>query len=66
MTPLSEAEHKFLTEVLNDGYNSDLTTKWEKDFCGDMLRRLNEYQLDTHISDKQWNTVSRIETKVYQ
>jgi hypothetical protein len=54
-----------LRELLRDAESCARLNQYEEDFLDGMRARVLIHAADTHVSDKQWTVLQRIEGKVY-
>ena len=63
---LSNIQVKEITEICQDALQGSVVlTAWEKQFCTNILARLNQWDTYTQVSDAQWKAIKDIEIKVY-
>lgn len=58
-------EANLLAEILKDCEITTCLTSWENAFIDDMRARFTQYGERTHVSDRQWGILNRIEKKIY-
>lgn len=63
---MTEQEYRWATEVLRDAESHHRLTQWEEEFCDDMRARLLSQGEGYPISDRQLQTIRRVEEKIYR
>ena len=64
--PLTQQQVDHIREVMGDAADSTQVTQWEEQFATDMLGRVRQFGRWIEVSARQWETVERIEEKIYQ
>ena len=64
---ITEDELKRYKEILKDATEdySHLLNDWEHDWCHSNLAHIEQYGLNSYMSEKQKETLDKIEKKIY-
>jgi hypothetical protein len=65
--PLDQKQHAWIDELLKDAEASTRLSDWEQQFMDDLRQRRALYGVaGLRLSDRQMNTLRRIEQKLYE
>lgn len=62
---MDDKEFAELTETLRDAESCARLSQWEEEFLDDLRGRVLTYKERTRISDRQYEILGRIRSKVY-